>query len=712
MPNTNLFDKRILRTLAFSDNGQEFRETIAEPHVISTNKNAFSYVMDMYETPGDIDISMSYMTEAAKEEGFKKTPAWEKKMEYLKARKKEIQEYIQKNNDKMLAPRSMVHPYAIVKLAGAVGDMTIDNSPTIDKTGKRKWYEFDPQVQGSAATPTTDKIINWGTLDSRGRFPYSFQDFVFCKYWNKIENNRMITLRRYPSPVNDAVEPANWDKSGGENSDMVRAKEPFAPLCTAITYFGEETGNSLKDMLSFSIGYEWEEIEADIWKVTATQNEQGDNIVNSPFLTTGLNMISYTLGFLGQAASKTPDPNTGKARKEAYTFDPKHALASAPPDPYEQGPYENRIIGPINVINKTNKRKPGLKFEHDGLSIKFDYVSRPISGVNNKAVMLDLLANILLMTSAEGTFFGGAHRFRTENPAVYNWRYTDVQQQLMKGKLLGPKGAPKMLFNNATSTYKDFTFNLLSDVWSDLKSIAGDLLNMIIPGKGDNLKADAANDKNNKTGGGKTVISTLENMVAASLMQGQSAPYLSGMRALLTGDPVGDWHLTIGNPLNPIAVIGNLIVEDCKIEFSDELGPDDFPIGFTATINLKHGMPRDRVATESMFNRGAGRIYSLPAELKSSADGETKVDNYTGSHKSAKNTQLWYSLMSTNAQDFIMNMNDGIPLVNQGNGQYQANSPAQYSTYQKDKAAISALISGGNFRAAYKIKPQNMRWLL
>ena len=129
---------------------------------------------------------------------------------------------------------------------------------------------------------------------------------------------------------------------------------------------------------------------------------------------------------------------------------------------------------------------------------------------------------------------------------------------------------------------------------------------------------------------GTNTAKTIQKLVAAKALRGSSVPYLSGNRALLTGEPVGDWHLTIGNPFNPIAMIGNLVVKDLAIEFYDELGPDDFPIGFKAIITLEHGMGRDRDAIESMFNRGFGRIYTLPTEFRSSADGETKVDKFTG----------------------------------------------------------------------------------
>ena len=74
------------------------------------------------------------------------------------------------------------------------------------------------------------------------------------------------------------------------------------------------------------------------------------------------------------------------------------------------------------------------------------------------------------------------------------------------------------------------------------------------------------------------ITGTAGRALAAKWVKGTNAPWLTSAHALLTGDPVGDWHLTIGNPLNPIAMIGNLIVEDAEYEFSNELGPDDFPI--------------------------------------------------------------------------------------------------------------------------------------
>ena len=77
----------------------------------------------------------------------------------------------------------------------------------------------------------------------------------------------------------------------------------------------------------------------------------------------------------------------------------------------------------------------------------------------------------------------------------------------------------------------------------------------------------------------------------------------------MTGAPIGEWHLTIGNPCNPIAMIGNLLCEDVAIEFGEVLGPDDFPTTIKATFTLKHARDRERGEIESIFNRGDGRLY-------------------------------------------------------------------------------------------------------
>ena len=43
-------------------------------------------------------------------------------------------------------------------------------------------------------------------------------------------------------------------------------------------------------------------------------------------------------------------------------------------------------------------------------------------------------------------------------------------------------------------------------------------------------------------------MGTAGRAIAAKFLKGKQAPWLQNARALLTGEPVGDWHLMIGNP--------------------------------------------------------------------------------------------------------------------------------------------------------------------
>ena len=637
----NLFDARLYRRLVL------YNEQMKDDHVFSQlfypHFDYGSYVMDFHETP----TSVERMIEETNDTDQPKVK------QGLEQRKEYIEKFIKKNENKYLASRSFIHPYALVKLAGAHGRKNVVGKfLTYDQYNKRRFYEIDGDSKYAgnySKTPTTTALIKWGNESERGKTPYSFQDFVFCKWWNRIENNRLITLRRYAAPVTDNIEFADYvvseSASSGDNSGtyQVTVKEgnrnvvkkysgrnstnPWTPLATAVTYFGEGTGNNLSDIMSFSANYRWTELKNNDnhpTEIYSRQNDSGNDLVNKEFddISSGLGYIAKFMGFLGEVSN-------GK------TINLDGAPGSLPPDPYKNGPYENRILGPINVITNTYRRERGLEFKQDGLKITFDYVARPIAGINSKAVLLDLMSNILVLAYSSGSWFGGMWKYRTEgSPAIYPWKYGDAMNKLYRGDILGKNGAVMTLTKHVFSDGKSYLSSFLPDAAKFISNLfkgAIDAIYGAITGKSKKIEK-AAVEFQNVLGTG--TAKSIQKIIAAKAMKGTTVPYIQNQRALLTGEPVGDWHLTIGNPFNPIAMIGNLIVKDVKFKWSNELGPDDFPIGFTATITLDHGLGRDRDAIESMFNRGFGRIYTLSKSFRSSADGETKVDDYTGGQNS------------------------------------------------------------------------------
>lgn len=518
-----------------------------------------------------------------------------------------------KQNDFYKGVPALQNYYAIVRLYSGQG-----NKKLINKKGDRRWYEIDSTSAAAynyASVPTTSSIISWGNGDPFGRTPYQFTDFVFSKYWNKIENNRLITLRRYAAPILDNLKFPGMNKqsiaqnseSGGDSSPS-SSEEPgsvkvdsFPPMATAITYFGGETGNSLNSLLKFTTGVSWEDVQADVWEV------QTDEIPSSR---SGPGRIFGSLARFAEMLNVAG----GNFDKE-LAWNAGHL----PPDPYKDGPYENRIMGPMNRIDTVKKRKPGLSFEWEGLDLVFEYVARPVGGINPKAVLLDILSNFLVMGSANAVFFGGAHRFMAD-PATYpfigggkgaelwysgqplKWATTVVNQFAKGGAEAAENYSPRDIASNLWKNVEGFFNNLFS---GKKGSIFGAVSNLFTGATGNIIENELAKG----TGG--------------------HVPYLTGMKAILTGEPVGEWHVTIGNPFNPIAMIGNLVCDGITVEFNEELGPDDFPTEMKITVKLKHAMARDKGSIESIFNRGMGRIYNLPDSMAGSADFQTVVDKAT-----------------------------------------------------------------------------------
>lgn len=534
--------------------------------------------------------------------------------ERTKALNKVTEDYKQMAKDEFYkGVPALQNYYALTRLYGSSGGKYLVNAKN-----QRRWYEVDSDPNNPynySSTPTTSALVSWGRGDPYGRTPYQFTDFVFCKYWNKIQNNRLITLRRYAAPILDNlkfpgminstvttfIESDNKESISLSDTTKTSSKPEstsFPPMATVVTYLGEETGNKISTILKFSTGLKWKDINAAIWEATTDSVPDANSGIGSIFGSIG--KIAEIFSVAGGDYNREMVQNNGQL----------------PPDPYRDGPYENRIMGPVNRIDSVKARDAGLNFENTGLSLTFEYVARPIGGINTKAVLLDILSNFLIIGSASAVFFGGAHRFMAA-PAKYPF-------------LGGGKGIERWYKGDAPgwalSTVENFTgggksgLGNLTDV---AKNALGDFFSNLFSG----AKSDPWGALTSMFTEGNPFGNIVKNEMAKKTA-GQ-IPYMHGMKAILTGEPVGEWHLTIGNPLNPIAMIGNLVCTGIEVEFNDELGPDDFPTELKIVVKLDHAMPRDRDAIESMFNRGMGRIYMLPDSFSGSADYQSVVDAAT-----------------------------------------------------------------------------------
>lgn len=470
------------------------------------------------------------------------------------------------NNDSLSVPHnasqgvpSLFNPYAVVVFPTISGEY----NRVMDGGGAN----FSPSAQ---KLPTISNLVN--DADLRKKEPYSYSDFLYCKYVGKIPNNQLITLRRYPAPTFDNLEvPSQYKGDPNTPTEQrtlndIDVQDEFYPIAQAITWFGEATGNQLSDILSFGVTINWKAVEAEV--NTVSGNEQGNE--DSP-----LPGVAKFMGIL------TGHVNT------------PHATANSQYDPYNNGPYAHRVYGPVNVISKVMKRDRGLDFKQS-ITLKFEYSLKSIGNINPKAAMLDLMGNLLSLTYNNAAFWGGANRYFPQRPTYPFLGGKDGMNAWYRGEPVAFAKAVGAQVADAKNGVMDMLGKLAADPIAALKDLAAGAakLGMVELGKG-------------------------------------RAPAIVSIKSLLTGEPIGEWHMVVGNPYNPIAKIGNLICTESKFKFNDTIGADDFPTELSVEITVEHARPRDKGDIESMFNKGEGRIYYSPENKLDLLNSSTATRNST-----------------------------------------------------------------------------------
>ena len=441
-----------------------------------------------------------------------------------------------------------------------------------------------------------------------GLATYRYADFMFCKDLGKISNNHLITLRKFPGPIGDNIFKGVVPK----NKDDENPNAGYPDIGRMITWFGNED-NKLEDICRFNYNATWKEFTAEIQQKPTQQQDGGagsegllNRIANS--LSPQNNKLigqgfSSNTGLLGWGASLLDIPilNSTKANTAYY--------GSTLLSNYDQ----HRIYEPQNTIWDTHKYEGRLQFNQD-ITLTFRYTLRSYANINPKSAFLDLIGNIMAVTYRRGSFWGGESKIY--GPQGNNSVYEIANR-------IADKGFEKLggIWNN----FVDGNFSLgdltgwlgnVSDLAGGLIQKASDAVQGVVKGKNATAKeSKAAQDvKDGAKKGIKYAQTKAKQYGWADALKGMfknqlGRPAMYAFNSLLTGEAVGPWHLTIGNPRNPIMSMGNMILMGSDVQQSGPLGIDDFPTELKVTVQLKHGRPRDSVEIQKMYTRGTTAIY-------------------------------------------------------------------------------------------------------
>ena len=441
---------------------------------------------------------------------------------------------------------------------------------------------------GNNTTGNPSKIMGGSSA------PYYWRDFLYCKYYGAIPNNYMITLRRFPAPMRDNLSiPTQLLQS-----NLYRKKGAGRPVAQAVTWWGSDTGNSLNDVLSFSTGLKW-----DSKKQAEIANVEGfDKGFFKTVLGRGLGTAAGTIGAAGLLASLGDAASVAISSTDSGNqVVTRNKINAALRDKFStnNGPLSDFIFNPVDTVDSTYFRARGLEFEAGPIELKFHYELTSVGEVNTKAAMVDIIGNLLALGTNYGNFLTPDVRYDNGFPAI---GFPGGDKGLLKfysAPLEWTKTAIKFLADPNGTTLEDPELEEFRRAQTEINQAVQQLESVISQITSDDTDFDKL---------AKEIDGPLGNVLAFALAD-DLIEKIAVPLSLKTGAPVGEWHLVVGNPMNPIAMIGNLICKGVKIEFGEVLGPDDFPTEVTATFTLEHGRDRERGEIESMFNRGDGRLY-------------------------------------------------------------------------------------------------------
>ena len=480
------------------------------------------------------------------------------------------------------APRSLFNNWTLHRYANRSGVVNYSMNPTNGADYNKP--VFKGFGDNNSMNPTAKNIVEYSKTTGGEGFAYNFSDFIQMEHYGQISNDYLITLRRFAHPVPDDI--LSPQRQGADGKPPVDNSEP--DLARAVTWLSPALGNDLKEILKFQMGFAWEEAKSKLQEAESKEADRGtlgDKIDSSP---TAAAIESGLNGFTSTQARQIR--NTGGNHD------------------YAKETYPNKVFGPLNIIDNVLARQAGLKFEQE-FKLNFIYELKAFPGTSPKVAFMDTLANVLALTYNNAPFWGGAVRFSGT------------------GKTGKPFGDMSKL---ASGDYAGY----IGSIADKLAGMGGNFL--------DQLKKTASNIG---SGAGINKIlgdsSILENIVGGGLMKLLGGP--SGgtiINAFLTGDPTGQWHVTIGNPMNPIMVCGNLCLQSSQVSFEGPLGFEGFPTKMKVEITLKPGRPRDKTEIESMFNAGRGRMYLQPSWGPGSTmdiNSMVNIDAYGGKSGQSKN---------------------------------------------------------------------------
>jgi len=425
-----------------------------------------------------------------------------------------------------------------------------------------------------------------------GAARYRLVDFMYCKDLGKVPNNHLITLRRFPFAIGDHIGRMTNPSLADLKSEDANFSTP-GDVGRLVSWFGTED-NKLEDICKYDMKMSWKEYSSEI------QQEENGNYDSDKAERGLIGTLANTMN----PAYNSFNNKYGGANNTFFNYLGAKifhtSLDSVGHDEvFRMDSDKNKVYTPKNTVQDTHIYEGKLTLNQE-ITLNFSYKLRAYDNINPKSAMLDLMGNILETTYNRGRYWAGARRMIGPPVNTSAWQTYDAFLENAWQKLGGIIDA----MASGTINFNDILASVSNFVTEGFNKGAKMAKNTIEAVKKDGITASAAKaikEVERRTGA--------SNAVKAMLKSKLGRPKLYALNSLIGGHDVGFWHLTVGNPYNPIMSIGNLIMENSSVQHMGPLGVDDFPTELKVTVTLKPGRSRDVIEIGRYYTQGLRGIY-------------------------------------------------------------------------------------------------------
>ena len=421
-------------------------------------------------------------------------------------------------------------------------------------------------------------------------------DLVYLRDQGVSPINRMVILRRFSK---DVLVPNN----------LTKLNKQVRPISTVIGWLPNEPAETLPFSVSFN--EEW-----------TTVNAAGDRL--DTLIKNILNDETGNLKLGDKIANIIPVPSWS----QGLLFNILHEMGLTT---YNS---QNLPLGDPNVNKEASTRnfddsKNHLEGKFQQLEFKTVYEQKYFEGKDSGQAMLDIINNLLHMGTDDMKFILSQsseiiQKLRSANNAGNDWTLwaTLTEQFVVSFVTAFSKGVITEI-GKLTNSISGLGGNTKTTADTSNESEFAKKVKAIRAKQQADAKAQA--DSNNPNSAqnntalaglsavlGKDVNTFISSVLTSTIKRYQWK--FRGSIGLMTGESTTFWHLTIGNPLNPIISLNNVIVENITLNLSNDLSYNDMPKQVIANIRLKLGRDLGGQEILQSFNNGYLRIYSDPTK--------------------------------------------------------------------------------------------------